>query len=70
MTEQQAQEALAIVREIVGSCITERHSGKTTHREWFGANGWLYPGDAVVELDGEIMKRIEALLAECDDRPT
>ena len=67
MTERQAQEALAIVRDIFTGSIHERHSGKTTRREW-GRNGWLYPGDAVIELDGEIMKRMETLLAECDDR--
>ena len=49
MTDLQQQEALAILREIYG------------RRKW-GRNFWLYRGDSVVDLDVEIVMRIELLL--------
>ena len=31
--------------------IIARHSGKTSHREWWSGGEWLYPGDEIVKRD-------------------
>lgn len=31
--------------------VIAKHSGQTTHREWWSGGEWLYPGDEIVKRD-------------------
>lgn len=63
--------ALRVAGQIkpINEDIISRHSGKTTHREWWSGGEWLYPGDEIVIRESDSLrasadKLLRDLLAE------
>jgi len=60
--EREIERLRGLLRAVADSDVLGKNEGQ--HREWYTDSCWLYPGDAMVNMDLAVIKAVREVLGE------